>query len=182
MMVSRRKTWTSDNWKRMRDMVRWVILHAVLTSRRVYNWRTLKEAHKLECLVPTVKHREVLWWFGQQYHGILLVPLLHFMAELLQGSTWTDWVIGCCIPWSRHYFRIMMQFCKTTVPQFTQLELFSHGWRHDELQHLTWRAQLPVLNIIEPLWSILETSMRNRFPTSNISKATWRYSSRRMVL
>jgi hypothetical protein len=29
---------------------------------------------------------EVLWWFGQQYCGILLVPLLRFMTELLQGS------------------------------------------------------------------------------------------------
>jgi hypothetical protein len=27
---------------------------------------------------------DVLWWFRQQYRGTLLVPLLHFMDELLQ--------------------------------------------------------------------------------------------------
>jgi hypothetical protein len=28
------KTWTSDNWKRARDMVRWVVLHAVPYMRK----------------------------------------------------------------------------------------------------------------------------------------------------
>jgi len=34
----------------------------------------------------------------------------------------------------------------------------------DVLQHLLWLAQSPTLNIIEPLWSILESRMRSRFP------------------
>jgi hypothetical protein len=33
-----------------------------------------------------------------------------------------------------------------------------------ELQHLPWPVQSPDFNIIEPLWSILETTVRNRFP------------------
>jgi hypothetical protein len=33
-----------------------------------------------------------------------------------------------------------------------------------KLQHLPWPAQSPDLNITEPLWSVLETSVRNRFP------------------
>jgi hypothetical protein len=33
-----------------------------------------------------------------------------------------------------------------------------------ELQHLSWPTQSPDLNIIEPLWSVLETRARNRFP------------------
>jgi hypothetical protein len=56
-------------------------------------------------------------------YSILLIPLLPFMAELLQGSTWTGSVIRC-IPWSRRYFRTMMNFPKKIMPQFTQLELF----------------------------------------------------------
>ena len=34
----------------------------------------------------------------------------------------------------------------------------------DKLQHLPWTAQLPDLYIIEPLSSVLESRMRNRFP------------------
>jgi hypothetical protein len=38
-------------------------------------------------------------------------------------------------------------------------------WKHEgELQHLPWPAQSPHLNIVEPLWSVLETRVRNRFP------------------
>jgi hypothetical protein len=33
-----------------------------------------------------------------------------------------------------------------------------------ELQHLPWPAQSSDLNIIEPLWSVLETRVRSRFP------------------
>jgi hypothetical protein len=55
-------------------------------------------------------------------------PLISFMAELLQGGTWTGWVIRC-IPWSKRYFRTTMHFFKTTVPLFTQVELFSHGFK-----------------------------------------------------
>ncbi|GFW45224.1 DDE_3 domain-containing protein [Trichonephila clavipes] len=34
----------------------------------------------------------------------------------------------------------------------------------DEAKHLPWFVQSPVLNIIEPLWSILERSIRSRYP------------------
>jgi hypothetical protein len=46
-----------------------------------------------------------------------------------------------------------------------------------ELQYVPWKAQSPDLNITEPLWSVLETRVRNRFtpPTS------LKVSSRKMV-
>jgi hypothetical protein len=51
------------------------------------------------------------------------------------------------------------------------LELFVQSWfdcQEVEIQHLPWPAQLPDLNTTEALWSVLETSVRNRFtaPTS----------------
>jgi hypothetical protein len=61
----------------------------------------------------------------------------------------------------------MMQFSKTTnIPIHTNGTVKSWFDGHDgELQHLCWPAQLPDLNIPEPLWSVLETTVRNRFPS-----------------
>jgi hypothetical protein len=134
------------------------------TSGRVYIWRTPMEVYNLEHLIPTVK-REVLWWFGQQYRGILLVPLLPFMTELLQGRMWTGWVIRCIL-WSRRYFWTTVQFSKMTVPpSHTAGNVQSWFEEHEgKLQYLPWPAQSPNLNIIEPLWLVLETTARNRFP------------------
>jgi hypothetical protein len=100
------------------------------SSGGVYVWRTPKEAYNPECLVPTIKHWEgsVMFCATISWYSILLVPLLPFMAELLQESTWTGWVIRC-IPWSRRYFRTTMQFSKMTMLPFTQLELYSHGFK-----------------------------------------------------
>jgi len=38
----------------------------------------------------------------------------------------------------------------------------------DALQHLLRLAQLPTLNIIKPLWSVLESRVRSRFPPSSL--------------
>jgi hypothetical protein len=38
------------------------------------------------------------------------------------------------------------------------------GEHEGELQHLPRTAQSPDLSITEPLWSVLETRVRNRFP------------------
>jgi hypothetical protein len=60
-------------------------------SGRVYVWKTSKEAYNPECLVPSVKHwgDSVMVWAAILWYSILLVPLLPFMAELLQRSMWT---------------------------------------------------------------------------------------------
>jgi hypothetical protein len=58
----------------------------------------------------------------------------------------------------------MIQFWKTAVPPFIQLDLFSHGLKSMKMQHLPWPAQSPDLYSVKPLWSVLETRVRNRFP------------------
>jgi hypothetical protein len=40
----------------------------------------------------------------------------------------------------------------------------------DALQHLLWLAQSPTLNIIKPLWSVLETRVRSRYPLTSSLK------------
>jgi hypothetical protein len=38
------------------------------------------------------------------------------------------------------------------------------GEHEGELQHLPWSAQSPDLNIFDLLWSVLETTVKKRFP------------------
>jgi hypothetical protein len=40
----------------------------------------------------------------------------------------------------------------------------------DALQHLPWSAQLLGLNIIEPVWSVLDSRVRSRLPPPSFLK------------
>ena len=40
----------------------------------------------------------------------------------------------------------------------------------DALQHLLWPTQSPDLKIIYPLWSVLESRVRSRFPSSSVKQ------------
>jgi hypothetical protein len=60
----------------------------------------------------------------------------------------------------------MMQFSKMIMPTIqTTGSVQSWSEEHDgEPQHLPWPANSLNLNITEPLWSVLETRVRNSFP------------------
>jgi hypothetical protein len=130
------------------------------TSGRVYIWRTPKEAYDSECLIPTVKHGggSVMVWAAILWYSILLVPLLPFMAELLQGSASHDPDI------------ISEQRCSFPGWQcspFTQLKLCGsvvvwRAWRWTSTSSLA--STITSLDIIESLCSVLEAKVRNRFP------------------
>jgi len=48
-----------------------------------------------------------------------------------------------------------------------------HSWfeeHEDAVQHLPWPRKSPGLNIIEPLWFILESRVRSRFPPPSSHK------------
>jgi hypothetical protein len=55
------KTWTSNNWKHVHDMVRCVFLHTVpYIHHEEFTFREHPRKPNPECLVPTVKHGEVV--------------------------------------------------------------------------------------------------------------------------
>jgi hypothetical protein len=112
-----------------------------------------------------------LWWFGHQYLSILLVPQLLPMVELLPVTVdilgnQVHPVSGCC-------FLLTMQFFKMTVCHYTQLEVLSCFAGHeDAIQHLSWPPQSPGESIIEPLLSVVGSSVISRFlPPSHSSSS-----------
>ena len=65
----------------------------------------------------------------------------------------------------------MMKFFKVTICPYTASSVRTRLEEHDDaLQHLPWTAPLPDLNIIELLWSVLESRMRSRFPSPSSLK------------
>jgi hypothetical protein len=87
------------------------------------------------------------------------------MAELLQGSTWTGWVID-----ESNEPDVISQddnaliHTAGTVPSLLE----EH---EDELQHFLWPAQSPNSNIMN-LSGQFGARSEEQIPTSNISKAT----------
>jgi hypothetical protein len=61
-------------------MVIWVVLHSV---------PYIRESLRLENTQGSLRSCSVMVWAVISWYSILLVPLLSFMAKLLQGSTWT---------------------------------------------------------------------------------------------
>jgi hypothetical protein len=103
----------------------------------------------------------------------MVVQLLLFMAELLQGSTWTGWVIRS-VSWHRRY-------SEQRLNSLRRQYLHSHSWNCSVMVWRAWSATswfpastLPDLNITEPLWSVLETKGKNRLPPSKPIPVTGR--------
>jgi hypothetical protein len=79
------KSWASDNWKRARDMARWVVLHAVPYIRK--SLRLENTRGSLQTGMPRsnseTRGGSVMVWAAISWYSILLVPLLlPFIAEL----------------------------------------------------------------------------------------------------
>jgi thiol:disulfide interchange protein len=97
------KTSMSDNWKCMHYRVKWDILHSVPCFTKSLHLENTQGS--LQSGMPGF-HSET-WGKFSDGLGVNVMacclPLLPFMAELLQGSRWTGSVIRC-IPSFRHYF------------------------------------------------------------------------------
>jgi hypothetical protein len=83
------KTWTSDSWKR----VIWVDESSFTVPYMRKSLRLENTKGNLQSKIPgsssETRVGSVMVWAAVSWYSILLVPLLPFMAELLQGSTWT---------------------------------------------------------------------------------------------
>jgi hypothetical protein len=173
------KSWTSDNWKRPRDMVRWVVLHAVPYTRKILRLENTQGSLQSGNSGSTVRHGEVLWWFMKQYHGRIFCLSLH--GRITAREYVNRWLTRC-IPWSRRYFRTTMQFSNTTMPPVTQLELFSYGLKSMEVNFIIFLGPHSL-----QFWTSLDHSgqfWRREWVTDSHLQylwATWRCSSRRMV-
>jgi hypothetical protein len=156
------RSWNLDVWwLEIHTTVRWIVLHVVSSIRPVCVRRTPKKTYNLEYLVPTVKHgaRSVVIWAAISWYS---AGSIIFLIGRITAGDYVD-VIG--ILWSRGCFIKMLQFFKMTfrpyIARSVQSWVAEHG---DTFQHLTQPAQSPALNIIEPLWAVLERMVRSRFP------------------
>jgi hypothetical protein len=133
------------------------------TSGRVYVWRTLNEAYNPECLVPTAKHGG-RFCDGLGRNIVVQSSLGPIPIVTLHGR----------ITAREHVDRLGNQvhsMIQTLYPNNGAVfhDDNSHSWNYSEehegeLKHLPWPAESPDLNIVEPLWSVLETRVRNKFP------------------
>jgi hypothetical protein len=129
------------------------------TWGRVYVWRASKE-----CLVPTVKRGggSVVGWAAISWYSV--GPIITLCGQITSKEYMDSWVIRCIL-WSNCYFWTTMQFSKKTMLPFTQLELFNHDLKSKKGSFNIFPGQhSPRLDITEPLCSVLESRMRNRFP------------------
>jgi hypothetical protein len=135
------------------------------TPGRVYVWRTLEKAYNLQMHAWFQQPHEggsAMVWAAISWYSILLVPLLLFIAKLLQRRTWT---LGNQAHPMIHKFSNDAVFQKNNAPIHTVATV--QPWFEDhegKLQHLPWPEKSPDLIITEPLWSVLETRLKSRFP------------------
>jgi hypothetical protein len=138
------------------------------TSQRVYVSRTPNEAYDLECLVrfqqSNMGEGSVMVWAAILWYTTLLVPLLSFMARLLQRNYVNR--LGNQVPPMIQTLLLNNHavFKDDNAPVHTTVWSWFKEYE-GELQHLPCSAKSSDLNITEPLWSVLETRARKRCPS-----------------
>jgi hypothetical protein len=121
------------------------------------------------------------WWFRKQYHGIFLVLKLLWMIELLAVTTWTFYLTGCYI-WSSCCLLTMTRFFKITTGPYTHQKcsvLVWGAWRCTSTSSLA--STITRIKYHQTTVVSSREYGKKKIPSSIISQATRRRSSRRVV-
>jgi hypothetical protein len=131
------------------------------TAGRVCVWRTFKETYNPECLVPAVKDGggSVTIWAAISWYSA--GPVIT-MSGRIAASDYVDVLGNQVHPVVQMLYDVFHDdYSPIHVARSVQSWFEEH---EDTLHHLLWLEQSPNLNIIEPLWSVLESTVRSRFP------------------
>jgi len=151
------KTWLSDDWK--------YVIWSDESSFTLFPTagRTPMEACNPECQVTVVKHgggSVVVWatisWYcaGRNTASDCMVILGNQVHPMVRMFTNNDAV-----------------FQDGSSPILTARSVQSRfGEDEEAVKHLSWPAQSPDLNVIEPPWSFLESRVRSSFPSPSSLK------------
>jgi hypothetical protein len=127
-------------------------------------WRKPKEAYNPECLLSTVKHgggNVTIWAATSWYYADPIVT----MNGRIAASDYVDILHNQMRPVVHTLFRNNDAIFQDDIsPIHTARSVQSWFEEHKEALHHLWSAQSPDLNIIKPLWSVLESRVRSRIP------------------
>uniref|UniRef100_A0A3B3RT27 Tc1-like transposase DDE domain-containing protein n=1 Tax=Paramormyrops kingsleyae TaxID=1676925 RepID=A0A3B3RT27_9TELE len=135
------------------------------TSRKVTVWRSSKVAYHLDYCVPSVQHKgeSVMVWAAISWHS--LGPLLVLDGQVTAKDYLTILEDHVHPMIQTFYPEGGAVYQDDNVPIHTARLVTEWFDEHEsEVEHLSWPAQSPDMNIIEPLWDILEERVRKRFP------------------
>lgn len=158
------KTWSLEQWKKViwSDESSFTLFP---TAGRVYVWRTPKQAYDQDCLQPTVKHGggSVMVWAAISWYSV--GPIVTLQGHI----TAKDYLNVLCDqvhPMVQTLFPKGDAFYQDDkAPVHTARIVQDWFSQHEgEVSHLPWPPQSPDINIIEPLWSVLERNLRARYP------------------